>query len=475
MGGYEKMSDKADTDRMDRMRNSMRDSVANTLFEAIRMFDAVPMSNDVTKEHWLPSYAMRAAMFHHALELGMKCMCVDDKTCVDGDTCVESDPCAEDDLCSRLLNKFGSWSHNLVKIYNGLSKSNRDMRNLLDSAFEDARSFYGVRINREEWKHMRHFERYLHQTAGKDSFRNFRYWYFEGDSDLFGRRMPELLINREMVRFISDVLNSDISQTGEDLFVSKLVDQEILGAFQKGCEDNGNSQQFNEYPEALEENFRILWQWAVNEHDSLLLAIKDAYEHDFDVLNDWGNTVLKSVYNSLKANNNDRTKLALKYKLSTFGAKSSDCEAISSAQVRQVGRRGIVKTPSGSRLGNITERHDGLWMAEEPRTSYSQLAFGRDDAVGLVIEKVTDIVSVALNGGTPKEARVLFPNRLELYIRDYLRDKVLCEFWDANHGIVVGDEINISGTRQDETRHIPRIRGIVKSVNNHEVTIIKTP
>lgn len=80
---------------------------------------------------------------------------------------------------------------------------------------------------------------------------------------------------------------------------------------------------------------------------------------------------------------------------------------------------------------------------------------------------------MAPNDGTPRDARVLVLNRLELYLTDYLRTEVLCEFWDAEHGIVTGDEINISGTRQDETRHIPRIRGIVKSVNNHEVTISK--
>lgn len=435
----------------------LRHSVANTLNEAIGMVDAEPMSNDFLVHSSLPTYTMRAILLHSALELGMKCMCVDG------------------DLSDRLLkeynNKFKSWGHDLVKIYRKLSDSDRE---LLDMAFKDAVSFYGLQVDRDEWTHMSDFETYLAKTGDKDLFLNFRYWYFEGDSRLFGGHMPDLTISREMARFISDVLNGYDNYDGSPVFVSKLVDIEVQKSFhQKGYQDNGNLRRFNEDPEALEEDFQILRQWVVNEHDSLMLAIKDAYEHDFDVLNDWSNTVLRSVYTSLKNTEDYRIRLALDYVFSTFGAKSSDCDAISSAQVRQVGRREQVRTPSGRRLGIITERHDGRWTAYDPRTDCNQLAFGRDDAVGLVIEKVTDIVSVALNGGTPREARVLFPNRLELYLTDYLRTEVLCEFWDAEHGIVTGDEINISGTRQDETRHIPRIRGIVKSVNNHEVTVSK--
>lgn len=454
------MSDKADD------ISSMRISVGNTLIEAIKMFDAVPMSNDSAKEYWLPPYAMRAAMFHHALEMGMKCMCV------------------EDDLPESLLKKFEDWGHNLVRIYNGLSNANHDMRDLLDNAFKDVVSFYGVRWStRDEWKHLRDFGRYLQATAGKDSFRNFRYWYFEGDSGLFGKRMPDMTINREMARFISDALKSDGSQDGDDLFVSQLVAQEILASFHRErYVDNGNSQRFNEEPDALEEDNRMLRQW-VDQHDSLLLAIKDAYEHDFDVpnLNEWSNTVLKGVYDSLKETDDYRIKSALDYAFSTFGAKTSDCEreVISSAQVQlhQNGRRGTVKTPSGHPLGNITERHDGLWTAEysrakrqvrDPRRIWRELAVDRDNAIGLLIENRYEKVSVTLNGGTPGETWAHVQN---LNMSRFFEVDAVCEFWDANHGIKVGDEISILGAGQVKTLSDPDTHGIVKSVNNHNVVV----
>lgn len=416
-------------------------SVTSTLNEAIKMFDAVPMSDDVVLSYGLASYTTRAALFHYALELGMKYM-------------------------SHAYKN----THQLVKIYRGLSGSDRE---LLDKAFKDAVSFYGFKVARDEWKHMRDFDTYLAKTGDNNLFLDFRYWPLDGESGLFESRirLPDPIINREMVRFISDVIRGD-GKVGEGFFVSKLVDIEVQKSFhQKGYQDNGNLRRFNEDPEALEEDFQILRQWVVNEHDSLMLAIKDAYEHDFDVLNDWGNTVLRSVYTSLKKTEDYRIRLALDYVFSTFGAKTSDCEEISSAQVRQVGRREQVRTPSGKPLGVITERHDGLWTAEDALARGPQLAVGKHDAIGLLIEDGTERVSVELNDGTTRETRVRFPDH---YPYRFYGEEILCEFWDANHRVVTGDEISVRVIREDKTLPNLRIRGIVKSVNNHEVTISKT-
>lgn len=420
-------------------------SVAKTLDEVIRVFDDVPMLNDLATEFWLSSYAVRASLFHYALELGMKCM-----------------------------SSYEKKRHTLMDIYRAWPESERDMRDLLDSAFEDARASHGVQFDREGWMHLRDFESYLRGTGDGGLFQDLRYWPLDGESDLFERPspLPDLLISREMVRFMSDVLQSTDSQVGDELFVSQLVDQEIHASFhQEGYVDNGNSQRFNEEPEALEEDNRILRQW-VARHDSLLLAIKDAYEHDFDVLNEWSNTVLKGVYDSLKETDDCRIKPALDYAFSTFGAKTSDCdrEVISSAQVQlhQNGRRGTVKTPSGHPLGNITERHDGLWTAENTLGTWRELAVDRDNAIGLLIENGTEKVSVTLNGGTPRETWAHFQN---LNMSRFFEVDAVCEFWDTNHGIKVGDEISILGAGQVKTLSDPDTHGIVKSVNNHTVVV----
>ncbi len=391
------------------------------------MFDAVPMSDDVLLSHKLAAYTTRAALLHSSLEIGMKCMAPAHKN-----------------------------THQLVKIYRGLSKSDRE---LLDKAFKDAVSFYGFQVDRDEWTHMSDFDTYLTETGDKDLFLNLRYWALEGEPSLAHRRMPDLRINREMVRFISNVIRGN-SKVGEGVFVSQLVDIEIQKSFhQKRYMDNGNSRRFNKEREAWEDDNRILLQWA-SQHCSLLSALKYAYKHNFDVLNDWGNTVLFSVYSALKDTSDYRTRPALDYALSTLGAKSSDCAAISSAQVEQVGRWEQVTTPSGNPLGFITERHDGLWMAEDARARW-QLAVGRADAIGLLIENGTEIISVALNGEAFKDARIYSPDS------NYFGEdrEVFCEFWDNDHGIVSGDEIIIKVI----TRYNLRFRGKVTSAKDHDV------
>ena len=397
------------------------------------MFDAVPMSNDAVLSYGLASYTTRAALFHYALELGMKYM-----------------------------SPAYKHTHQLVKIYRGLSGSDRE---LLDKAFKDAVSFYGFQVDRDDLMHMSDFDAYLAKTGDKNLFLDFRYWPLQGESGLFESRirLPDPTINREMVRFISDVIRGD-GKVGAGVFVSKLVDIEIQKSFhQKGYVDNGNSRRLNKEREALDEDNRILWQWA-NKHGSLLLALKYACEHDFDVLNDWGNTVLISVCDSLKESDDYRIKPALDYALSTFGAKSSDCEAISSACVSQDGRFGTVKTPGGSLLGEIIERDDGLWMASIFYRVSNQLTLTRDDAIGWVIENVTDAVSVSLNGEAFNDARIYSPDG------HYFGEEVLCEFWSDAHGIVSGDEIIIEVI----TRYNLKIRGNVKSVNDHNVVIAVT-
>ena len=428
------MSDKVDGRR----------SVANELYEAIQTFDAVPMSMDLAPEHWRPSYTKKAESLHSSLEKGMKWMCVDGE------------------LTDCLHRKFRyEWRHDLPKIYRGLSKSNSKLRELLDGAFTDAVSFY--QIDRKEWTYLCDLKIYLKKTGTEEMYQKFRYWHSDRESDLFdGRPLPDLLINREMVRFIYDVLdgydNRYDDHDGGPFFVSQLVEREIRNSL---------------YQESYGDN-RILWQW-VARHDSLLLAIKDAYEHDFDVLNEWSNTVLKGVYDSLKETDDYKIKPALDYAFSTFGAKTSNCdrEVISSAQVQihQDGRRGTVRTPSGQILGNITKRHDGLWRADNitarRRERWRELAVSRNDAIGLVIENETETVSVALNDEPLRETRARFSKPYP-----YFGAEVSCEFWDSDHGIAVGDKIIVTVTKQGKRPQ--RIIGNVKSVNNHDVVIAIT-
>lgn len=381
---------------------------------------ATPMmrSNAVTPDMRYWFYPKSALDLHLALELGMKCL-------------------------------YGTEfkSHDLGKIYNKLCSS--DQR-LLAGAFDDAVAFFGFRVDRDEWAHMREVKTYLDQTGSKDVFTQLRYAPLEGFS--YDGLLPDLRINYEMVRFMSDALVKYESELGGQFFLSRVVDRVVrnaysyeLGVFNRDSNDD---------------QVATVRRW-IDGHKSVLPAVKKAYECDFHVLNDSCDEFFRTLYGALKDGPLDDgwIRPALDYVFSTFGAKASYCEDIASARICQ---SGLVRTPAGSLLGAIQERHDGLWLAN------GHLALRRSDAVGLVIEDRSERGFFWLNKRVRRDARVHFPDGA-----DGVDGEVLCEFWDVNHGIRVSDKVVlVVETMKDNQGSEHTISGTVKSVEDHYVVIV---
>ena len=373
-------------------------------------------SNAVTPDMRYGFYPTSAHDLHFALELGMKSM-------------------------------YGAECkiHDLGTIYDKRCFSER---RLLAGAFDDAVAFFGFRVDRDEWAHMRGVKTYLAQTGSVDRFNQLRYAPREGFS--YDGHLPDLRINYEMVRFISDALVNYGSGLGGPFFLSRLVDRVVRNAYRD---------ELGVFNASNEEQAKTVRLW-IDGHKSVLSAIKKAYECDFHVLNDSCDEFLRRLYGALKDEPIDdwRIRPALDYVFSTFGAKASYCEEVASARICQ---SELVYTPAGSLLGAIKERHDGLWLANE------HLALRRSDAVGLVIEDRSERV-FWFDKRVRRDARVHFPDGA--YGID---GEVVCEFWDANHGIGVSDKVVlVVETMRDNRGNEYPISGNVKCVEDHNVVIV---
>ena len=426
--------------------------IAQTLVETLKMVDAVPLSNDLAPEYALASYAPKASMLHSALELGMKAL----NDNFDPACCPSMKKCTK---CKKYL------IHDLAKVYSHITSP--DVKNQLKAAFGDAVSFYGFPVRRAKWQHLADLKTYLAATGGKDLFEVYRYWALEKKDDLLSKEIPILFLSREMVRFIADLLINFRSGEGGPFPVSELVEQEIREALGRGRSES-YIKRAQECPEEWQEDDNSLIAW-LQGRPSLRLAMKEAVEHNFDALNSQANGVLRAVHADLAATTDYRVKPALTHALQTFRAKASDCQAVvPPALVKEYSneRGASVATPAGSPLGLIEERYDGLWWVKLFRNkSELDIANSQSDAVGLLVNAGTKLVSVSVNGDPAQLKRVFFPRG------SFASRNASYEFWNPDHGISPGNLITLVIPDENHQDFVWKVDGEVNFVDTHTVKI----
>lgn len=445
----------------------MKTSVANTLKETLAMVDSTPVSNDMAWSFHLPSYATKAFMLHNALEIGMKGL----------------KACEGDSIDKGCVDKFGrKYGHSLAKVNKDLAAPVQDK---LSEAFEDIVQFFHVRTDVDNFSHMVDFHTYLEDTDTErgDVFTMLRYWSLYGDPKrVSNKRLPDLSIMREMIRFIADLLLGYGSGVGGPFYISQRVEQSIRGVilstfgisisgFGRIGEDSEGIARYNEDKDSWRYDY-----WWLRElrrsHGSYLNVLRYAYENDFDILNTWTNEVLKNSYETLRNNkipHEDAVRPALDYVFSTFGANSSECPDIPSALVEVEDRNPntiLVKSPSSHILGFASERPNGLWYAK-PSWGKSRLARDMSSAIGILIESFTSVLSISVNGSPFRDCRVR--------VDDGFFDDVTIDFWFDDHGIKTGDELRAIWPYNTSGKEIVGATAKVRSVNGHIVTLARDP
>ena len=243
-------------------------AVSRSMHEAIKMFDAVPMSNDIAPEYRIASYFIRASLLHTALEQGMKFL-----------------------HSIKYPQEKHQKTHTLEEVYKSLPQE--DQRSL-DNAFADAVKFYGFRPWQSEQTHLANLNIYLATTAQSKRFAQYRYWAVEKEKSWLSEPLSDLVISRELIRFIADQLTDFGMAKGGPFTVSQLVEHTIAGSL--------NMQRYKPFPKRLQEDYDgwktdddALMEW-LKHQNSFLAAIKRAYEHRFEIINEQASTVLRNVY-----------------------------------------------------------------------------------------------------------------------------------------------------------------------------------
>lgn len=440
---------------------ALRDEAENFLDPVMRQYVVVPDTR-------IPWYAGMALRFHIELEKGMKAMPHrQPKRDANKATCP---------LCG--CGKGKANRHYLCAVYARLSPETME---LLDKAFRDAVSFYDFKPDVKEWAHMESFRRYLCETGSGEHYTYYKeHWH--GHKSI--ERLPELRINHEMVRFMSDELyryyrNEDAGRLplegGRPIFVRELVNKAIFKAYNQKLQtafvNSGDDAKFliGYINEVIQDAFQQNPEFPSYAGNGFLRVIEDAYEHNFDVLNGRCNNFLRDLYHALKERTpgDYRVRPALDYALSTFGAKTSDCETNTCGY--HTGHQESVKMPSGWNLGGVGKRHDGLWYGWLIDGGDKILANSRDKARELVIEGATKMVSMSLNGRMSKNVRVYFPNG-EFAIFG-IEGNISADCWNTE-GIAEGDEIRLTIDEEDARGYRLSNQGIVQSIQNYMVTIV---
>lgn len=328
----------------------------------------------------------------------------------------------------------------LSALYDKLADSDRE---LLDSAFADAVDFYGFRPRLARWRHLESLGAYLSALAAG-----------YGDISAAGGRLAELLLHHALIRFMADFFDMD----GDDavsrpLFLSEAVDVAAGIAWEEARAS---------LPRAPDAEDVAAFYAAMHERGGVFKAAVAAKDTSLDVGNDWGDAALRYTLGYMTAliESDCRIGPAVKYALSAYGARHSDCEAIASVRLEEMANGwSLIWTSDGKRLGSVAERHDGLWYAG------GMVAGSRDSAIGLLIEERTGVMSVCGEDGADKELRI-YSADLRYAPR---HGRFFCEVWDEDHGLSDGGAIEFA--LSDGGLLDARYRGVVENVQGRRVWI----
>ena len=143
--------------------------------------------------------------------------------------------------------------------------------------------------------------------------------------------------------------------------------------------------------------------------------------------------------------------------------------------------RGFVQTPAEENLAYMEKYHDGAWGIEVTpayRQPMYATAWKLSDAKRWIVGQSTFEIKIE-RGDDIWTTRVLNDSILEVITtrgeenpeldRPYKHN---LEFWDANHGLLVGDTIVVKQIIRDHPQGMYHLAGEVSAVEKHEVTVM---
>ena len=408
--------------------------------DTLKILDAVPLKRDLSPDHMLVEITNRAAIAHLAIERGLKYLLAR--------------------ACGTVKHK-----HSLGQFYKQLSELDKTTADQLADAFDDAVQFFGYNPNSNGFGHLRSLQTYLSLTGSDDAFQGLRYWAI-GEPEHRAMQTLFLVLHRELLYFLTRLF-----WTAPET-VSTRVERRISDALYNNRHISGG-----EGDTETETSVRLYQAW-LRSHDSGRHVIRDIKRSAFDVGDEFANRIVREAYDGLSASEDD----AVQYFLLTLeylpkGSQPRPTDATPVVQFNANETQGFFTTPSGSDLGWLEKRHDNSWLVQPwihsdsaPPAIVQSLA----DAKSYVVNSLTRMLRVHVNNEI-RDSRIV--TRFDFFISRFTRDwdNILVgkrpdyefEFWDDEHGLVVGDEVKA----RMEPNTQSAIEGLVIEVKGCKVVV----
>ena len=435
------------------MEKMERYKIQKSIEDVIAILDSAPIQPDLIPETNIVQLTNRVPIAHLAIERGLK----------------------------TLITAAGGpkeKTHSLNGLYRVLQSCDSDSADFLSEAFDDAVTFFGYNVNAKGFTQFRSLEVYLSRVGTDKSFEALRYWAI-GEPGKGNSPIPYISppVHRELLCALSWLFLTEQRQT-----VSQRVDREVGHAmFGRRSLSWGSDD--------TRKKCSVHWylNWLSNENSDSRSAMKEAIDQGFAIKEDdeFISQVLLDAYTDLQQSKDP----AVLHFLRTLnylpkGSQRRNPDAVPDMDwFNQSQNSGAVVTAAGTPLGHVDRYADGSWAItpnEDGLVRVIDVARTLSDAKHYLVNRLTRLVDISINGTS---SRLRLVNNYRYFRRerdvewtvgnDDLTRTYDIEFWDDNHGLVVGDEVTVELPREDSPsgRGIHVLEGTVKDVDDQRVSV----
>ena len=427
--------------------------IRESIDDVVAILDGSEMGQDLFEVRNLVQLTNRVPIAHLAIERGLKALIA----------ATGADP---------------KQTHALNNLYRDLNYVDNQSGNFLADAFDDAVRFFGINANATGRGHFRSLDDYLSKVGTEKAFDALRYWVIDEPANRHNP-IPFIFdpIHRELLCALSQLFELGPNET-----VSERVEHHVRYSMFQGRDMSYAS---DDTRKQLAVNGYM--QWLQYQGTTYSQILKQAARRGFSVSGDaFIDNTLRTAHEDLRKANDP----AVRYfasRITYLPERSQPRSPDIVPGVKWINDKkmnGIVVTGSGVCLGYVRRSADDAWGIEPSEPGLAQITDVAEkiaDAQWYLVNRLTHQVDVSVNGEA-KQLRIMGGKKFyfssvsetgwnsldELSIRRKLYE---LEFWDGDHGLNVGDNVEIKLYRKDYKGIVDVLRGDSVDVEGHKVSI----
>ena len=346
--------------------------------------------------------------------------------------------------------------------------------NFLKHAFHVAVQHYRFNPNVDNMGHLKSLESYLDVAGSDRAFQDLRYWELHQSPDEVLLRRLYLALHIELLYAVLELLRGRPPTDTVAIRVERAVKQAMFSPPELA--DTPGSPK--------EDSVRKYLDWRRG-FDSWSDALADAARQQFRIGDEFANGMVIKAYQALLQSVDPATV----YFAGTLYVLPKQPRDVGT-QVEESGsppyQRGSVSTPSGTPLGIIQRRWDGLWDISpvlEGAVEVTAKAASQTDAQCYLAALFSRVAEITVNG---EQRRLRIEANEETLVqwipvpvgyaadpptnRDSQSYEVV--LWDADHGLKDDDKISIRVRSEVERRVVHVLEGVVTMVEGHVIRLV---